>query len=809
MAKKSDKAPIGSSVQGRFLAKGGQAKAAIVVGRDSSSFYRWVAGEVRRYLRGMTGAELPIVASDRVPADKPLVVLGSPKSNPLAAAAEKKQFVSFNCLKQDGFVIKTINDLEGRPVLLAGGNDEASTMYAAYDLLERLGIVFQLTGDIIPQRKPDLALPELDVRMEPMLSYRGMHCCHGLRWYMGLEDFRKHINQLAKLKLNCLQFYFGMGAPWIEFSYGGKAAEIIYPKESGYVAWGFGLSTSGTAKEVWVGRECFPSEYLGPPEFAEVQTPEEAHRTARDFLSEIIRYAHQRNVQVWLTMGEIPYVPPNLVPPAAKRLHNFYCGTAIPMGDPALLDIWEAAVRSMIETYPDADSYGIWMSEHSLPADDPQTQILLREYAAVRKLIPPAEEIHRQGSVHPLSPQALDSDLGEIAIVDRLIRRIKARHPTAKLGVILLFRGYLLRPMDFLLPKDVWIMNMENFLNTGPVMHFYGGMTSRELLAMPRIDDDGCELHVQLNAMLYDRDEIIPGSAWYGLAGIVGQLNKERGLECNVRYVAEGAWNRQIQCRSFYEDYLRRLYGPEPLDTLLKAYLMLEENEKTLGWQGRRGIFPGYTRFSPCKLRTNVNYRERQPKLDCQQLQRDIQAAEEARKFWQGRAAHCRQALELLREARSKVLPGSQAELDYVIFKTENIISYFEVLNACQEAKSAFDRALLAIGTADTTEFRKQLRGCQAALDRAGRMAWDATGQMIAYAYVPTEKYLLFRYNQNVIGSIESAQTYLAEVIAFHERKNRRDSLACHERCSVRLSRNHTGPWVKPSCASKSSIPYD
>ena len=58
-------------------------------------------------------------------------------------------------------------DLDGRPAVVVGGNDEPGTMYAAYELLERLGIVFQLTDDIIPEQKTDLPLPALDVRREP------------------------------------------------------------------------------------------------------------------------------------------------------------------------------------------------------------------------------------------------------------------------------------------------------------------------------------------------------------------------------------------------------------------------------------------------------------------------------------------------------------------------------------------------------------------------------------------------------------------------------------------------------------------
>jgi hypothetical protein len=161
-------------------------------------------------------------------------------------------------------------------------------MYAVYELLERLGIVFQLTNDIIPQPKPDLAMPALDLCIEPAFKDRGMHCWHQIRWYMGLADFRREIAQLAKLMMNVLQFYWGMGGPWVEFAYNGKPADVFGVQESGFVAW---PGASGTANTVVVGRECFPQDgYMGPPEFAQVQNQQEAHRTAREFLRELIRF---------------------------------------------------------------------------------------------------------------------------------------------------------------------------------------------------------------------------------------------------------------------------------------------------------------------------------------------------------------------------------------------------------------------------------------------------------------------------------------------------------------------------------------
>ena len=355
----------------RRLVEGGRAEAAIVLGSKGPAFYRWVAGELQSHLKKLSAAELPIVTEEQLPAGKCLILLGGPQSNPLIAEAARQHQTDFAGLRPDGFLLRTI-DFHGRPALVVGGNDETGTMYAAYELLERLGIVFQLTGDVIPQPKPNLALPELNLRIEPALRHRGMHCCHGIRWYMGLADFRREIDQLAKLKMNVFQFYWGMGGPWAEFRYAGKLAEIIYPSESGYCAWAW---NSGTAQSVEVGRECFPRDgYLGPPEFASVRTPEEAYATAREFLREIIRYAHQRRVQVWLALGEVTYVPPNLAPATAdKRLGfgPFYCGVALPHGDPAVLDIYEAAVRSMIENYPEADRYWICTgSEAHIAAGD-------------------------------------------------------------------------------------------------------------------------------------------------------------------------------------------------------------------------------------------------------------------------------------------------------------------------------------------------------------------------------------------------------------------------------------------------------
>ena len=735
-----------------FIVKGRKPNAVIVHGAKGGHD-AWVAKELQLHIERLSDAELPIVTDGNIPIEGTLIVVGGPASNPLAARAQKGGLVSFDDLKPQGFVIKTI-DLEGQPALLVGGNDEAATMYAAYELLERLGIVFQLTNDVIPERKPDLPLPILDLRTEPALEYRGMHCCHGIRWYMGLEDFRREIDQMAKLKLNCLHFCWGMGGPWVEFSYGGKVAEILYPKESGYCAWAY---SSGTARSVKVGRECFPQDYIGPPEFADVKDQREAYRTARDFLREIIRHAHRRKIEVWLSLTEMPFVPPNLIPPGTKRFRSFYCGTAIPHGDPAMLDIWEAALASMIETYHEADRYWICTgSELPVPADDPGTHALIREYDHVRSLL-------------PQKPKAdTDTDLADVAAADKLMRRVKALYPGAKLGAELIFRGGQLRALDAVLPKDVALMNMVNWRGE-TAMDYFDGIEGRELFAWPRITDDGCELNIQLNAMMYDHDRTISGSIRYGLTGVIGQLNKARGAEQSARYIADGAWDPDIDCRSFYKGYLRRLFGPDALDELLEAFLILEENERSLGWRGRRGLFGTYHHGNRMgvKLR-RVEYAGDQPGVEIQELEEAIETAEEDVKFWAARAEHCGRALELMRDARPKVLPGSREELDYVIYKTENLITVFQELSAVEESKAAFDRAVIAMSAGNAEEVQEHLHNCRESLNKAGRLIREALRQIIPYADIPTERHILYLLN-DAIPSHEDAQKYLDNVIAQHK----------------------------------------
>ena len=616
---------------GNPLFENGVPRGAVVVAADADECHRFVAGELQAHLERLSGGRLPIVTEAELPRSPErdrttLILVGGPEENAAVRRLADQDAVDFTVLKAEGgYLLKTVA-LDGRSAIVAGGNDPAGTMYAAYELLERLGIVFQLSNDVVPERKPTLDLPELDVAVNPARKFRGVHVWHGYSWYMGLDEYRHLIDQLAKLKMNVLQFAWGMGAAWIRLSYRGVQGELTTTLESGHLAigkdsrsWGRSVhTTTGTRADLRIGADCYDHERLCAPEFRDVRSEEDAYRVAIPFLREIIRHAHRRQVQVRLVTGELPFVPPNLAPQSAKVDHGLapsesysfqrYCGVAVAPGDPAALDIWELAMRAIIETYPEADSYGFWAPEHSPDFDDPRTRALLGESAAILEHIPSLEEIHATGNLIPRTPRDLECDALQMYLAAELIRRLKRHHPEAQIGVGVLFRGYLMRALDAVLPPDAWIANMENCGNAGPLMERYSGMPGRDLVVVPRIVDDGCELHMQMHATMFDRDQIVTGAERFGATGIIGQLGKERGQECTTRFLADGCWAPDLDCDSFYRGYLERLYGRDAAEQLVEAYLLLEEHERALVWWGRSEIFVSFHEFSPCRLRTDVDY---------------------------------------------------------------------------------------------------------------------------------------------------------------------------------------------------------
>ena len=775
-----------------ILVRDQKAQGSIVLGRNANQFQRWMGQELQRYLRLLSGAEFPVTTVSQA-ATGASILLGGPDSNEAVATAQQKKQVSFAGLKQDGFILQHI-EFDGRPAIVVGGNDDASTMYAVYELIERLGVVFQITGDIIPEQNPDLLLAELQVRMEPVLKYRGLHVRPFVLPWMGMEDFRKLLDQHAKMKCNYFEFFWYSGAPWIEYSYQGEKLLIgdLQPKETGYLTWRINTATF-TSSDVVIGREHFPGKRVCAPEFQDCETQEEAYRTARQLLKQVIDYAHQKKIHIRLGTGDCPIGPPNLGRLAKYKLPDPAFGTIVSPGDPAAVEIWTAMMKSMIETYPEADGYWLWLAEGYYDLGDPGIKNLVHEYESYRKLIPSLEELRKLGYdqyfVGMSEEKQVESDLGLLHCGKEITSRVKQEYPKANLGVSVLGRAYLFKAMDAMLAKEIPLQSMEASIcwNRGSrvPMQLFADAGGRETFLVPRLDDDESEFGMQFNVGLYEHDGVISDSVKYGVSGVAPQAGKLRGMEQNAKYIFRGGWDAGIKPDSFYRGYVESIFGTAAMPLMLQAYETLEKQEMFLGLEASNPgshFFAGMGNFlnwyDTREIEMMGRFARQENVFDGPDFETwNVRTGEASQwmsdcEYRRNRYAEgivmLRQALDYLRDSTNKVLPGARHELAYLIYKIDNYISHLESIRSLLAGYTAFDHAFGARRRGDRKAMLEEFESSEVHFGRAISQVRATAQQVAANIDHANDAFVLFHYNVRFLLPVQEFNKFIRNVVNFH-----------------------------------------
>ena len=128
----------------------------IVVAEDAPELERFAASELHRYLRVIFGLSVPIVSDDRISKSQ-CVLIGSPKTNRQITCDAGNDI--WESVSDQGIVLRG-NSKESKWTV--GGGSPVATMWAVYELLERLGVRLFLSGDVFPDDPGSVALPDID-----------------------------------------------------------------------------------------------------------------------------------------------------------------------------------------------------------------------------------------------------------------------------------------------------------------------------------------------------------------------------------------------------------------------------------------------------------------------------------------------------------------------------------------------------------------------------------------------------------------------------------------------------------------------
>lgn len=486
----------------------------IVCPQEASPLTAFAAREVRRYVYLRTGDLLPIVESAK---DAHAIVVtrkDSPAAEAFAAEASAKTLL--DGLGSDDYVLRTVDQGDRREVYLIGGSDTA-TLYAAYRFAEHLGVRFYLHGDVVPDMRIPLELPELDEHRSPLFELRGIQPFHdfpeGPDWW-NPDDYKAIIAQLPKLGMN----FFGLHTypenrpnaeptVWIglpeDVGPEGKVAfgyPAIYYNTALPVGWGF--QATKTSDYACGAAALFDRDDFGSDIMRGVtprpDTPEEHNevfnRTSAMF-KEAFGLAHLLGVKTCIGT-ETPLVVPELV---KKRLE-----------DPGktVQDLYEGIFTRIMRSHH-LDYYWFWTPEGWTWQGVKEEQVkqtiddILAAHAAARNVGAPFQ-LATCGWV--LGPQ----------------------HDRALLGKAL--------------PHDIAVSCINRQVGHDPVEPAFADVEGRGKWAIPWLEDDPAMTSVQLWAGRMRRDA--RDALEYGCTGLMGIHWRTRILAPNVAALAQAAWDQ-------------------------------------------------------------------------------------------------------------------------------------------------------------------------------------------------------------------------------------------------------------------------
>jgi hypothetical protein len=772
------------AVAQQYIVREGHVHSVIVARKDDGGLSSFAARELQKYVGELTGG-LPNVVEPtflpKLPKDEVVILVGGPAINPLVKEAEMTGQVDFGGLKPEGFLLKTI-EFEGHPALVVGGNDEPGTVYGAYDWLERQGIVFQISHDVIPNHRDSLPLNRLNVRSEPSFNQRGflIVSVYATRSIWSYSDLTKFIDQMAKLKLNYLIWHMFSTEPYLEYSYRGEKKRLGDSRDwqSGYLLPTYG-NGSHKVEDYFEGKEAFEKfgrRYLAPDEWQGVQDEEQVYRRAQDLLQRTIHYAKSRNVKVWLALESLDEMETNTAR-CCRRIVNYsrpfnpYHGSGVCPTDPAVFEINGIRFKALLSAYPEAEGYIFWMPEHYQVCDHPEDKELFQRERPKFQGIEP--RIAQSRATDFIEPRMVDNSIAMVHLFQKILEVRELTAPKVKIGVGMWGRAFLLPTLDAILPKDVRIVDMESsglYTPKGVPMQYFSGMNGRERTLVPRLVDDSGMIGLQFHLRLFDRDRVLAGALQTGVAGHAAYADRFRGEEHHARYLAEGAWNPDLMPDQFYRDYSRKVFGEQAEHSMFQAFMALEDKEAHEGYHVHKPMDISCC-GPPDELSLIKEYAEQPNPYDgptFKEWGEFVKSTPRRIKVFTEELRLEEKALGFMKMAECVVTPGAEGDLHYLENKTRAYNQLLEVLVQLNQAIDNFDQAFQFDPRLQREEFLKRLDASLLGFENGRVLARACARTFAEVVDNVSDLGILHRLNVHLVVGTELIAQFMETIRAYH-----------------------------------------
>ena len=562
----------------------------VVLGQAATDFEVYASNELVKYLKMLFHLNVSMENEQNVTANSlnaPAILLGTPQSNPLLVELLARGRVPFDeeAPGDDGYVIKS-ETYKNQNVILIGGSNENGVLYGVYEFLQLYGIRFYSTGDVLPENPNPFSLPVLDFREKPHFRIRGLNNFLNMdvidytkkqpadfpfqESYMDYgfvqwNDHARFFDQMAKLRFNYI--HFGLNYIYLP-------GHDFIPQYWHFKYKGFGTGNEGAS-------------------------------SSTSILRQAMAYAKKRGFTVAVGI-DLTNVPPEIRDNFGE-LSDKVTPDWRDVSDPALQEMERMKVRTLRETFPDADYLFVWSGESPAPCGNSDCVSFIDKY---RETYGIDYNSLKKGGYYLTDYERFEH---VVLLNESLLKHpdfLTSLHP-ANLGFGATGMTSLYPLLDQIIPSDMVVLT--NFSHSDWALpdridNAAPGFTgSYDRIFNTAIGFDMIQDHPQ-GGVIPARLGFIKAMQ-HGFDGFHAGYWRLCGYEHLASYISIASWNPTITEEDFFRDFVTNFYGVhgKGIDALVKAYFLLEDHSCLLNLP--------YGTFGP-HLRDSIHKEYIQPILE-------------------------------------------------------------------------------------------------------------------------------------------------------------------------------------------------
>ena len=707
----------------------------VVVSQEAQELERFAATELQRYLQRLFRVSVDIGSEPSASADAVFLV-GSSTRPPAHISGD----ATLPPLSDQSFLLRRTR-CGTKPALAVIGGSPAATMWGVYELVERYGVRYLLSGDVYPDTQPVFSLPEIDRVFEPIFKARWFKTMGDFAMGMegwGMADYRPFLDQLAKLKFNRIRIGGCASAPFLDLELKGvrrQSAVLWYGEHYPITPDMPGRRLFGNEPEFW-------NPDLPPP-----QTPcEQLIAAGQRHVHELIAYAHSRGIDassVWsLTDFSKDF---RSVIPDAQTVHQLGQLTVAPgptvrPDDPVLTEIGGVVIRTILSEFPDADAYGFpvgtefpsWIDLHAWA-----WQELDKQYG-IERVLPLQEVLRRAGQRSDHweggAARSVMEVKGHITGLYFLLHLWnspdvlpKSGKPDARL-VVYEVAEELWPILPHILPKNseqsiVMDYNPTRVLRRRNVLATVPAQQIPTTLVLTLHDDSVGVLPLLTTHALH---QLVGDMRKYGVSGFGTRQWLISDHDPAVAYLSQAAWDATATPQAVYTDQLRAVCGLAAVEPMLEVFREVEAVTTALEDHGMGLTFP----------HAGMMLRQWAPEPMSKELVDD--------------KASYQRALDAVRQVPTPARPEGKAYVAYWSGRLQFAVQYFDAIELVKKAATAEKAARDAKQSGDDREYRAKL---------AEALREAEAAHTVAYRSIET--YAAVAKNRADLGAIATLAEYV------------------------------------------------